>query len=101
YTYGAAKSALTCYMQGVRSRLWSKGIGAHTIKLGPVDTPMSATHEKNALFVTAERAATDIMRSVERGVPEAYVPWYWGPIMLAVRQMPETVFQRLRFLSGR
>lgn len=100
YTYGAAKSALTCYLQGVRSRLWPN-VGVYTIKLGPVDTPMSATHAKNALFITREQAATDIIRAVERGIPEAFVPWYWSPIMLTVRHVPERLFQKLRFLSGR
>ena len=53
YTYGAAKGALNIYLQGLRTRLWSRGVGVHTLKLGPVDTPMTATHEKNALFARA------------------------------------------------
>lgn len=100
YTYGAAKAALTTYLQGLRSRLHPH-VGVHTIKLGPVDTPMTVGHSRNALFITSPQAAAAILRAIERGRAEAYVPAYWAPIMAAVRVMPEGIFQRLSFLSGR
>ena len=102
YTYGAAKGALTLYLQGLRSRLWHGGVHVHTIKLGPVDTPMTATHDKNMLFASAKRAAKDIVAILDRGRDGArFVPWYWSPIMSVVRRLPEPIFQRLPFLSGR
>lgn len=101
YTYGAAKGALTLYLQGVRSRLWDAGVAVHTLKLGPVDTPMTQGHEKNALFATADGVADTIVRRMDGAGGEAYVPRYWAPIMGVVRTLPETIFQRLRFLSGR
>lgn len=100
YTYGSAKGAVTLYLQGVRSRLWPK-VGVHTIKLGPVDSPMTVDHPKNALFATCPRVARDIIRAVENNVAEAYVPYYWQPIMLLVKNLPEWVFQRFAALSGR
>lgn len=100
YTYGAAKAALTTYLQGLRSRLHPH-VHVHTIKLGPVDTPMTVGHPRNALFITSPQAAAAILRAIERGKAEAYVPAYWAPIMAAVRVMPERIFQRLTFLSGR
>ena len=35
YTYGAAKGALNVYLQGLRTRLWPRGVGVQTLKLGP------------------------------------------------------------------
>ncbi len=101
YTYGAAKGALTLYLQGVRSRLWEAGVQVHTLKLGPVDTPMTRGHEKNALFAKADGVAAAIVSRLDGPGEEAYVPRYWAPIMGVVRTLPETIFQRLRFLSGR
>lgn len=101
YTYAAAKSALNTYLQGLRSRLVPFGVQVHTIKLGPVDTPMTETHTKNLLFARAPEVAAQIVRAVERGTKEAYVPGYWRPIMFAVRNLPEAVFQRIGALSGR
>jgi decaprenylphospho-beta-D-erythro-pentofuranosid-2-ulose 2-reductase len=100
YTYGAAKGAVTLYLQGVRSRLWPR-VGVHTIKLGPVHSPMTVDHPKNALFATCPRVAKDIIRAVDNNISEAYVPSYWRPIMLLVRNLPEWVFQRFAALSGR
>ncbi len=101
YTYAAAKSALNTYLQGVRSRLYSRGVQVHTIKLGPVDTPMTVDHQKSLLFAKAPAVARGIARAIERGQPEAYVPRFWQPVMFAVRNLPELVFQQVRGLSGR
>lgn len=102
YTYGAAKGALTLYLQGVRSRLWSNGVAVSTFKLGPVDTPMTADHPKNPLFASAPAVARQIVAHLDRGRGRAvYLPWYWAPIMQAVRRLPEPLFQRLGFLAGR
>lgn len=101
YTYGAAKGALTLYLQGVRSRLWKQGIAISTIKLGPVHTPMTADHPKNPLFAQPDAVARDIVRHIERRQGAVYLPWYWSPIMGVVRRLPEPLFQRFGFLSGR
>jgi short-subunit dehydrogenase len=101
YTYAAAKSALNTYLQGVRSRLYRADVQVHTIKLGPVDSPMTIDHPKNALFTTPEHAARGIVRAIERGVAEAFVPGFWRVIMPIVRNLPEAIFQRVGALSGR
>ncbi|MFO0555734.1 MAG: SDR family NAD(P)-dependent oxidoreductase [Polyangiaceae bacterium] len=101
YTYGSAKGALSLYLQGVRSRLYGKGVRICTIRLGPVDTPMTRDHEKNLLFAAAGDVADTVLRVRDAGPEDVYVPWYWQPIMTTVRRLPEWIFQRLRFLSGR
>lgn len=101
YTYGAAKGALNLYLQGLRSRLYASGVRVTTLKLGPVDTPMTVDHRKTAVFTSAGRAARDIVRAIDRGAGEVYVPGYWRMIMWIVRNTPEALFQRLGFLSGR
>lgn len=101
YTYGAAKGALNVYLQGLRTRLYPAGVRVTTLKLGPVDTPMTAGHARHALFGTAPGVARDIVRAMDRGAAVAYAPRVWGAIMAVVRATPEPVFQRLGFLSGR
>jgi len=101
YTYGAAKGALNVYLQGLRTRLYGAGVSVTTIKLGPVDTPMTREHKKHALFGKPGRVAQDIVRAVDARVPEAYVPAIWRLIMPLVKSVPEALFQKLPFLSGR
>ncbi len=101
YTYAAAKGALNVYLQGLRSRLHGHGVGVHTLKLGPVDTPMTATHHKNVLFARSPDVARQIVRAIDRDLPEAYVPAFWRYVMLFVRNLPEAAFQRISALSER
>ena len=101
YTYGAAKGGLNVYLQGLRSRLFKANVHVITLKLGPVDTPMTVSHEKNALFAKADDVAKSIVGALARTTPEVYVPSFWGAIMPVVKNTPERVFQLLPFLSGR
>ncbi len=101
YTYGAAKGALRIYLQGLRSRLYPAGVQVTTVKLGPVDSPMTRYHAKNVLFARPDSVAAALVAAVDAGANEVYVPWFWRLIMPAVRRAPERLFQRLGFLSGR
>lgn len=101
YTYGAAKGALNVYLQGLRSRLYPTGVSVTTLKLGPVDTPMTRDHKKNLLFARADQVAFDILVAMDGCRPEVFVPSFWGLIMPLVRLAPESLFQKLAFLSGR
>jgi short-subunit dehydrogenase len=101
YTYGAAKGALNVYLQGLRTRLYASGVSVTTLKLGPVDTPMTRGHKKHVLFGKPKSVARSILQALDARVAEAYVPSFWQAAMPIVRNTPEWLFQRLPFLSGR
>ena len=96
YVYGSAKAALSTYLDGLRGRLHAKGVRVVTIKPGFVDTPMTAHFRKGALWASPARVAEGIVRAMERGTAVAYVPWFWRPIMLVIRLIPEAVFVRMK-----
>lgn len=96
YIYGAAKGAITLVLQGMRNRLYSSGVKVVTIKLGRVDTPMTASFEKGLTWAQPRNVAPLICRAIERGKDVAYVPGYWRAIMFVLRTMPEAWFKRLR-----
>lgn len=101
YTYGAAKGALNLYLQGLRTRLFPAGVAVTTLKLGPVDTPMTRDHAKNLLFAQPAQVGRGIVRAMDARVGEAYVPSFWRLIMPVVKKMPECLFRRFSSLSGR
>jgi decaprenylphospho-beta-D-erythro-pentofuranosid-2-ulose 2-reductase len=101
YTYGASKAALSVYLQGMRSRLHPAGVAVTNLKLGPVDTPMTQEHPKNVFFARPEAVARDIVAAMDARRADVFVPRRWAAIMPIVRNTPEALFQRLRFLSGR
>jgi len=95
YYYGAAKGALSDFLSGLRSRLQPADINVLTIKPGFVDTPMTASFKKGALWASADKVAADIDRAIEKRRSVLYTPWFWGIIMLIIRCIPEPVFKRL------
>ncbi len=96
YIYGAAKGALSIYLSGLRQRLALTAIRVLDIKLGLVQTPMTAHLRRGRLGVQPEHAARGIVRAVEKRSLVAYVPRIWRIIMAVVRAIPEGIFFRLR-----
>ena len=96
YVYGTAKAAVNTYLQGLRNRLYSKGVHVLTIKPGFVDTPMTAHLRQGPLFASADRVARDIVKAIEKKKCIIYTPWFWRWIMLLIRLIPEPVFRRLK-----
>lgn len=96
YVYGASKGALSVFLQGLRNRLAHAGVAVVTVKPGFVDTPMTADVKKNALFATPDKVARGIVRAADARKDEVYLPGFWGPIMFAIRGIPERVFKRMK-----
>ncbi|MDZ3824807.1 MAG: SDR family oxidoreductase [Pseudoxanthomonas sp.] len=95
--YGAAKAAVSAYASALRQRLGRSGVDVLTVKPGFVDTPMTAAFAKGALWARPEAVAAGIVRAVERRRAVVYLPWFWRPVMTAIKALPEFVFRRLKF----
>jgi short-subunit dehydrogenase len=97
YVYGAAKSGLDAYLQGLRNRLFKSGVQVLTIKPGFVDSPMTAHIEGRggALWAQPEDIAQGIVKAIEKRKDVVYLPGFWALIMLIVRSVPEWLFKRL------
>jgi len=96
YVYGAAKGALSLYLQGLRNRLHPEGIHVLTIKPGFVDTPMTRDFPKGPLWVGPDVIARGILRAVDRRRDVVYLPWFWRPIMAIIKAIPESLFKRMK-----
>jgi short-subunit dehydrogenase len=96
YIYGAAKAGLTTYLAGLRNRYAREGVRVLTVKAGVVDTRMSAGMPGSGLAASPARVARSVVRAVLAGRDTVYVPWFWRPIMLVIRAIPERIFKRLR-----
>lgn len=95
YVYGAAKAMVSTFLQGLRNRLHKSGVQVLDIKPGFVATPMTAHLKKGPLFVAPERIAQDILKGIERKKNILYTPFFWWPIMLVVKAIPERIFKTL------
>jgi len=95
YVYGAAKAGLHAYLQGLRARLYRKGVHVVTVKPGFVDTAM--TWGLPGLFLVAEprAVAAAALRAATLKRDVVYAPRFWWGIMTVIRLIPERVFKKL------
>jgi decaprenylphospho-beta-D-erythro-pentofuranosid-2-ulose 2-reductase len=96
YVYGAAKGALSLYLQGLRNRLYASGVRVITVKPGFVDTAM--TYGLPGLFLVAspQSIGERIVRALGKSADVVYLPWFWRYIMLIIQHIPEQIFKRLK-----
>jgi decaprenylphospho-beta-D-erythro-pentofuranosid-2-ulose 2-reductase len=97
YVYGAAKSGLDAFLQGLRNRLCKSGVHVLTIKPGFVATPMTAHIEGRGgpLWAQPEDVAAGIVKAIEKQKDVVYLPSFWALIMLIIRNIPEKIFKKL------
>src|SRR5262249_16898106 len=95
YVYGAAKGGLSIFLQGLRNRLFSKGVHVVTVKPGFVDTPMTEEFPKNFLFASPETVGRGIYQAILKKKDVVYLPWFWRWILAVIKVVPERLFKRL------
>lgn len=96
YLYGSAKAAVSAFCEGLRARLFKVGVHVMTIKPGFVDTPMTqGLALPKLLLAQPEQVACEIVQGIERKTCVLYTPKFWALIMLAVRNIPQSLFKRL------
>ncbi|MEC5385602.1 SDR family NAD(P)-dependent oxidoreductase [Uliginosibacterium sp. H3] len=95
YVYGAAKSLVDRYLEGMRHRFAGTGVRVITIKPGPTDTPMTAHLKGGVKLAAPEDVAAAIVSGVEAGKPVIYAPFKWRIIMAVIRALPTVIFNRL------
>jgi decaprenylphospho-beta-D-erythro-pentofuranosid-2-ulose 2-reductase len=98
YIYGSAKAGLSVLVQGIAHRLAPSGARAVLVKLGFVDTPMTAhVEQKGALWATPADVAERLVKLADKpSRPVVYVPWFWRGIMLIIRNVPAAIFHKTR-----
>lgn len=96
YVYGAAKSLVERYVQGLQHRLANTQVKAILIKPGPTDTPMTAhLKSQGANLASVTTVATCIVNGIARQKPVIFAPAKWKWIMLAIQHLPRFVFNKL------
>lgn len=95
YIYGAAKGAVTVFLQGLRNRLAKQGVSVITIKPGMVNTPMTAHMRKGPLFASPKKVGHGIYTAILKHKEVAYVPGYWRYVMWIIKSIPEPIFKKM------
>lgn len=95
YIYGTAKAMLASFCEGLRHRLAPFNVQVITVKPGFVDTPMTQNFPKSFLWAKPEAIAKGIMTAIEKEKNVVYLPFFWRYIMLIIRNIPQSIFNKL------
>ncbi len=94
YVYGAAKSMVDRYLQGMQHRFAGSALKPVLIKPGPTMTPMTAHMPPDSL-APVEQVAQNIVDGIAAGKPVIYTPAKWWLIMMIIRHLPRFIFNKL------
>jgi len=95
--YGAAKAGLSCYLEGLDHKFRARGLRTVCVKPGFVKTGMTAGLKPPPFAGDPERVARTVLKAIDRGTPETYVPGIWRWVMLIIRNLPRVVMRRIEF----
>jgi len=95
YIYGATKSAVETYFEGVSHRLYKTGLKTILVKPGYVRTKMTLNMDLPT-FLTASpsEVALKIFEAVKKEKEIIYVKNIWRIIMFVIRLIPRSIFNK-------
>jgi short-subunit dehydrogenase len=97
YVYGSAKAAVSVFCEGLRARLFKSGVSLTDIRPGFVATPMTQGLKlPGPLVAQPEVVAERIVQGIDRKKDVLYAPAFWWPIMMIIRNIPRSVFKRMK-----
>jgi NAD(P)-dependent dehydrogenase (short-subunit alcohol dehydrogenase family) len=95
--YGAAKAGLTHYLEGLDHKFRARGLRTVCVKPGFVKTGMTVGLKPPPFAGTPEQVARRVVRAIDRGWPEVYVPAPWRCVMRIIRNLPRFVMRKIEF----
>jgi short-subunit dehydrogenase len=95
--YGAAKAGLSRYLEGLDHKFRARGLKTVCVKPGFVKTGMTAGLKPPPFAGEPEAVARRVVKAIDRGEPEVYVPGMWRWVMLGIRLLPRAAMRRISF----
>lgn len=97
FIYGSAKAGFTAYLSGLRNEVFQYGVHVMTVLPGFVYTRMTEELKLPGLLTaTPDEVAESIYNAIEKRKNVLYIKWMWKWIMLIIRNIPETIFKKLK-----
>ena len=95
--YGAAKAGLSRYLEGLDHKFRVHGLRTLCVKPGFVKTGMTAGLKPPPFAGTPDEVARRVLKAMDRGWPEVYVPSAWRWVMCVIRKLPRFVMRKIEF----
>ncbi|MDQ3680173.1 MAG: decaprenylphospho-beta-D-erythro-pentofuranosid-2-ulose 2-reductase [Actinomycetota bacterium] len=96
FVYGSSKAGLDAFFQGLGDSLVGTGVKVLIVRPGFVQTKMTAGLPTVPFSTTPEEVASSIVRGLETGAEEIWVPRPLRLVMSVLRHLPRPLFRRLK-----
>lgn len=93
--YGASKSGLTTYLEGLDHKYRRQGLITICVKPGFVRTSMTEGLPAPPFASEPDAVAARVLKAIDAGSPVVYAPGVWWAIMAVIRCLPRFVMRRL------
>jgi short-subunit dehydrogenase len=93
--YNASKAGMDTYLEGLRNRVSRSGVTVTTIRPGFVDTKLLENAARTFWVISADDAARQIYRSIQKKKQTVYLPKRWRYVGLVIKTLPSLIFRRL------
>jgi short-subunit dehydrogenase len=94
--YSASKAATISYLESLRLEMRDAGVKVVTIAPGYIATPMTAVNGYRMPFLMpVAEAAPRFLRAIDRGTSYTVIPWPMGIVAMALRLLPNWLYDRL------
>lgn len=93
--YNTSKSGFNTYLEALRNRLARKGILVLTTKPGFIDTAMTRGMKGLFWVISAEKAASIIIKAADSNKEDIYVPARWWLVGTIIKLIPSFIFKKL------
>jgi decaprenylphospho-beta-D-erythro-pentofuranosid-2-ulose 2-reductase len=95
--YGSAKAGFSAYLSGLRNKLFKDNVHVVSVKPGFVYTKMTEELAlPKSLTAKPPEVANTVYDAVKRKKNTVYVKWMWRWIMLIIKNIPESVFKKMK-----
>lgn len=95
FVYGAAKRALAAYFESLRLAGARDGVAVRFYVVGFLDA--GAMKDEATLLPKGDpaRLAELVAADLARGSGTRWFPWWWRPLALVIRALPQTLYRRI------
>ena len=94
--YSGSKAAVRTWLESLRVEMHGSGVSVVCICPGYIDTPMTRVNRFRMPFLLpADEAARRIARAIARRPRVAVTPWQMALVSVALRNMPDWLYDRL------
>jgi len=93
--YGAAKSGLSTYLEGLDHKFRRHGLSTVCVKPGFVRTSMTEGLPSPPFAGDPDAVAARVLAAIDARTPVVYAPAIWRVILLVIRLLPRWVMRRI------